>query len=185
MREAEAVGKLAIRDITRWLKRDADTRKVVNVEAEPEYQAKDIDLLWHTRASLVTIEVKADRHDQTGNFFFETVSNKAAGTPGCFLYTEADFVYYYFVGPKKLYILPMPATRDWFAANLKNFKEVATTTPVRGGSYTTVGRLVKIERVLNAVSGVRVMDVAAELSKPHPWPASAFARLLAGLKFWR
>ncbi len=113
------------------------------------------------------------------------VSNKAADTPGCFLYTEADFVCYYFVGPRKLYVLPMPATRDWFAANLKNFKEVATTTPVRGGSYTTVGRLVKIERVLDAVRGVRVVDVAAELSGPHPWLATAFARLLARLKFWR
>ena len=185
MREAEAVGRLAIRDITRWLKRHPDTRKVVNVEAEPEYQAKDIDLLWHTRSGLVTIEVKADRHGQTGNFFFETVSNKQAGTPGCFLYTEADFICYCFVGPKRLYVLPMPATRDWFIANLKDFKEAVTTTPVQGGSYATVGRLVKIERVLREVNGVRQVDLPAEFSKPHPWLRLALARFFARLRFWR
>jgi hypothetical protein len=181
MRETDAVGKLAVKEITRWLKCDPNTRKVINLENDPEYQAKDIDLLWRTPSGIVTIEVKADRYDKTGNFFFETVSNKETGTPGCFLYTEADFVYYYFIVTKKLYILPMPATRDWFKSNLNSFKEISTRTSVRGGAYTTVGRLVKIERALRSVPAVKLVDLQNEFVK---FPASRLLdRLCRFLEF--
>ena len=65
------------------------TIAVHNVEHEPAYQKLDIDLLWaildaQEKLRLIPVEVKGDRYDRTGNFFFETVSNADRGTPGCF-----------------------------------------------------------------------------------------------------
>ena len=184
MRQTGAVAAHAARDITRWLKAKPETRQVRNVEADPDYQRRDIDLIWKTKNGTTTIEVKGDRYDQTGNFFLETISNREAGTPGCFLYTEADFIYYYFVGPQRLFILPLPATRDWFLAHLREFREVTTTTPYRGGFYTTVGRLVKIERVLGAVSGAQCVELREALKAPG-WLSPSLASWLAKIQFWK
>jgi hypothetical protein len=76
------------------------------------------------------------------------------------MYTEADFVYYYFVVIKKLYILPMPDTRLWFLEHLEEFRESATQTVVGNGNfYTTVGRLVPIKTLLHNVENVKIYDL--------------------------
>ncbi|MEW6499503.1 MAG: hypothetical protein AB1589_44625, partial [Cyanobacteriota bacterium] len=69
--------------------------------------------IWATQKGEVLVEVKGDRWNRTNNFFFETHSNLEKGTMGCFLYTEADWLFYYFVNTRLLYKLPMPKTRDW------------------------------------------------------------------------
>lgn len=93
--------------------------RIENVEDQPLYQKKDIDLLVHsyhpkTMDTVVkSIEVKADTYpagdgpgkvDQ-GNFFFELVSNdtRKPRTPGCFVYCEADHFYYLFLATGTLY----------------------------------------------------------------------------------
>jgi len=159
MRDGAQVAARASTEIEAWLREWHGTVNVENVEGDPEYQAKDIDLLWATIVRDYTIEIKADRWHETGNFFFETVSNKERGTPGCFLYTEADFLFYYFPGPRTLYILPMPRTRAWFLANIERFAEKETTTPVGNEHYTTVGRVVPIEVVVRDVEGVKVKQL--------------------------
>ncbi|MEW5985621.1 MAG: hypothetical protein AB1791_03210, partial [Chloroflexota bacterium] len=75
---------------------------VHNVEEEPAYQEFDVDLLWTVldkggRLRVIPLEIKGDRYHQTGNFFLETVSNEGRGTAGCFLYTRAEWLLYYFV----------------------------------------------------------------------------------------
>jgi len=159
MAEGSKVAERASIEIEAWLREWPGTVNVENVEGDPEYQAKDIDLLWATVSRDYTIEIKADRWHGTGNFFFETVSNKEKGTPGCFLYTEADFLFYYFTEPRTLYILPMPRARQWFEANIERFAERETTTPAGSEHYTTVGRLVPIETVLKEVRGVKVKQL--------------------------
>jgi hypothetical protein len=161
MHEASAVEAEAIGAIVDYLRRRPGSVNVRDVRDDPAYRAADVDLLWiwtDSRSQRCTskLEIKADRWHQTGNFFFETLSNKAKGTPGCFLYTEADYVLYYFVQPRTLYILPMPATRDWFLANQDDFAERETSTPVGSGEhYVTVGRLVPIAKVVAQVPGVK------------------------------
>ena len=179
MRDTEGVAAQAARDVTRWLESDPQTLCVLNVEADPEYQRRDIDLVWRTKSGPFTVEVKGDRYDQSGNFFFETMSNQEAGTPGCFLYTEADFVHYYFVRSRQLFILPMPATRDWFKARIDRFREVSTTTPYPGGHYTTVGRLVKTDQVLKEVSSTRCVQLTGAERPATPRWRRALATLLA------
>jgi DNA adenine methylase len=157
MDETLSVEEEALAAIVDYLENRPRTVAVRDVRHEPAYQAADVDLLWTVRegqdeAKTAKLEVKADRWHQTGNFFFETVSNKAKGSPGCFLYTEADYLLYYFVTPRQLYILPLPATRDWFLANQHRYAERETSTPVgQGEHYVTVGRLVPIAEVMDQV----------------------------------
>lgn len=159
MEDALAVSRRAAAELEAWLSSQRITRFVRNVESDPAFQNVDVDLVWTTTKATYQVEIKADRWHRTGNFFFETHSNLERNTPGCLLYTEADLIFYYFLEPKKLFILPMPATRDWLLANLERFEERRTSTPVNGRCYTTVGRLVPIQTVLEEVPGVHEVTV--------------------------
>ncbi|MBX2997152.1 MAG: hypothetical protein KF893_01485 [Caldilineaceae bacterium] len=161
MKDATDVAKVATADIERWLRGLRQTRSVANVEDDPAYQRIDVDLIWVTQTRTYQVEIKGDRWQGTGNFFFETQSNAEQQTPGCFLYTEADLLFYYFVHAQELYILPMPQTRDWFLVHMDEFKERATTTLVGNSRYTTVGRLTPIQRVLREVDGVRRYNLSS------------------------
>ena len=75
------------------------------------------------------------------------------------MYTEADLLFYYFVQPKRLYILPMCKTRNWFIKRINQFQESETTTPIGGGDYyTTVGRLVPITKILDEISCIYIYN---------------------------
>jgi hypothetical protein len=151
----------AARDLHAWLSADPHTVRVRNVEDDPDWHRVTVDLIWKARRRAYRIKVKGNRWHTTGNFFFETHSNKEKATPGCFPYTQADLVFCYFGEPHLLYILPMPATRDWFLANSAHFRERATTTPVGDETYTTVGCLVPIQVVLREVAGVKKKQLPA------------------------
>lgn len=166
MDAASAVAMQAAQDLEAYLRQKPETIEVLNVEDDPACRARDIDLIWtYYRSDKIravkTIEIKGDRYYGTGNYFLETISNEAKNTPGCFLYTAADYVFYYFLEPKELHILPMPATRLWFQERLHLFREKKTSTPVgKNKFYVTVGRLVPRQRVLAEVPGVRVISLA-------------------------
>lgn len=163
MDDASGIARDAAKDIAAWLEANEHTLSLKNVEDDPEYRRVDVDLLWQTHKQTYKVEIKGDRWHSRGNFFFETESNREKGTPGCFLYSQADLLFYYFVTPKILYILPMAETRRWFLANMARFEERLTTTAVgsKGGErYTTAGRLVPIETVVAEVPGVVVEKLA-------------------------
>ncbi|MEH2248444.1 hypothetical protein [Nostoc sp.] len=159
MHDALEVAKLAASDMEARLCSQPETISVVNVEDDPDYQRRDIDLIWTTQNSQILIEIKGDRWNKTRNLFFETKSNLEKGTPGCFLYTEADWLFYYFVNTHQLYRLPMPKTQEWFHITMQRFRERSTTTPVRSSYYTTVGRLVPITTVMLEVPGAKMVQL--------------------------
>jgi hypothetical protein len=154
MSETVAVEPQAFEAIANWLITLPLTEQVKNVKDDLAYQKLDVDMVWQTTMGSYQVEIKGDRYYRTGNFFLETVSNKEKGTPGCFLYTQANLLFYYFIEPRVLYILPMPRTREWFLANRQRFQERSTRTSVRNNFYTTVGCLVPIHIVLREVPGV-------------------------------
>lgn len=162
MQDGTQVAQVAAKEIERWLRGLRQTVDVANVELDPRYQALDVDLLWTTQKRTYQVEIKGDRVEKSGNFFFETQSNAEQGTPGCILYMQADLLFYYFVNTKDLYILPMPQTRDWFLPIQNQFTERATTTPVGDHHYTTVGRLVPIGRVMADVKAARHYSLKTE-----------------------
>jgi hypothetical protein len=155
MQDGVSVARQAAADIEAWLWGLEQTLGVENVEDDPTYREQDVDLIWTTRKGRYRVEIKGDRWDRTGNFFFETHSNREKGTPGCLLYTRADLLFYYFVHPRVLYILPMPELRAWFLPRQAEFPTRSTTTPVGGRHYTTVGRLVPIHAVMEGVPSLR------------------------------
>lgn len=154
------IAKRAATDVVHFLQTVwSQTVAVHNVEEEAAYQVHDVDLLWTVlekeRLRVIPVEVKGDRYHRTGNFFFETVSNESKGTPGCFLYTKADWLFYYFLEIGRLYCLPMGKVRPWFIRSMSRFKEQRTSTPtLNGESYVTIGRLVPITAVLAEVEGI-------------------------------
>ena len=103
--QADKIAKKASGEIEAWLRSFEETVSVHNVEDIKSYQAKDIDLVWLSileekgpRYCVATkIEIKADTYYRTGNYFFETISNTNKNNPGCFLLTESDYLYYYFI----------------------------------------------------------------------------------------
>jgi hypothetical protein len=149
MRETLDVAKQAALEIEAYLNGLPETLCVINVEDDPAFQKDDIDILWNTDNGLFQIEIKGDRYYRTGNYFFETVSNKGKNSLGCFMYTKADFIYYYFVEEKELHMLPMPITRDWFLDNMHKYSEKKTSTKVGSGAYFTAGSLVPRKDVAN------------------------------------
>ncbi|MEO0840861.1 MAG: hypothetical protein AAF063_18390 [Cyanobacteria bacterium J06643_5] len=168
MEEGTQVASHAADDITYWLNLQPETFSIKNVENDPEFQRRDIDLIWTIQTeegiNEILVEIKGDRLDRTGNFFFETHSNLEKGTPGCFMYTEADWLFYYFVNTGILYKLPMPKTREWFLVTMRRFRERSTTTTVGNSYYTTVGRLVPIRRLMLEVPGAEMKNLTKELT---------------------
>ena len=157
MNRTSKTGKQGIIEVEIFLRSLPKTSDLKNVENDLSYQKKDVDLIWtinlkNGKTKEYLCEVKSDNYNTTGNFFFETISNTSKNTLGCFMYTEADFILYYFIKAKELYVLPMPATRDWFQKHMNEFKEVQSQTAVENDSYTTLGRLVPIKEAENSVS---------------------------------
>lgn len=140
------------------------TKNIINVENDRKYQKKDIDLIWiyQFQGKEITkyIEVKSDTHDQK-NLAFETLSNKEKGTPGCFMYTEADYIFYYFEKTKNTYALEMKKVRPWFIENMHKFHEVYSKTPsrYRKGKYTSVSRLVPVKTLLKKFPNTKIFNI--------------------------
>lgn len=155
--ERNSIAARGARQIEAWLSSLGVTVEVENVEGDRQYQDIDVDLVWYThrKPEGYKVEVKVDSYYRTGNFFLETFSNVEIDTPGCFLYTEADLVFYYFPEVRHLFILPMPETRDWFVEHRDRFEVRDTRTSVDNGYYTTRGCLVPRRAVLAEVANVR------------------------------
>ena len=127
--------------------------RVHDVQEDPRFQHRGVDLLWERGEEVVGVEVKGDRHGRRGNYFFELVSNLEKDTPGCFLYSEAHLLAYVFLRERELHLLPLQATRAWFLARKAGFPLRHTRTRIGEEGYTTVGALVPVREVLAGVAG--------------------------------
>lgn len=143
------VGEVAESRMEIWLGNQPVTLWVRNVTKDPQYQKRDVDLVWGHRRGETELEVKGDRYPSK-NFFFETVSNTNLQSPGCFMYTEAQFIAYHFVREDLFYVLPTLRTRLWFKKNIDSFQQ----REVRNKTYTTLGYLVPVNMVLSQVQHV-------------------------------
>jgi hypothetical protein len=132
--------------VTNFLFSLPNTINVENVEGDVTYQKQDVDLVWQTdNLKKLTIEIKVDNYAHSGNYFFETISNVGKKTEGCFMYSEADLLFYYFLN-QELHIFNLAKARKWFIENQDDFRTVRTSTGVGNGRYQTEGALVKRDR---------------------------------------
>lgn len=138
--ETSNIGNDGVIIIKKYLESLESTIVYEDVQNVKEFQKNDIDLrLLNRDNNIISIEVKTDRYYNTGNFFFETISNQQKNTPGCFLYTKADYIYYIFLPEKLLYIIPVKESREWFLDNINSFITRPTSTE---NKYITIGKLV-------------------------------------------
>ena len=158
------IGEMAVKEVEKYLRSLKETIEVINVEDDEEYQKKDIDLIWrykmNGRKYEQRIEVKGDRYHHTGNVFLETISNRERNNPGCFMYSEADYFFYYFVESRELYIIPLRRAREWFKENMHRFEEKCLSTKVGNYTYyTSAGRLVPRKVLREEVQGVKYKKI--------------------------
>lgn len=171
MEEQLKIAEQSSDEVTTFLESLPSTRWVKNVEMDKAFQKMDVDLLWcyeKDGAEFVRkVEVKGDRYCESSNFFFEVISNTNKMTPGCFMYSEADYFFYYFPDTKELNILPLKRVRNWFIEHENEFKEVYLKTNGNSSKtlYQTKGRIVSKSRVRKEVSGVRTIDISPYLLK--------------------
>jgi hypothetical protein len=131
------------------LRREVPGSLVHDVQSDPRFQHRGVDLLWDRPGQAVQgVEVKGDRQGgRRGTYFFELLSNAERESPGCFLYSEADLMAYVMVDRQETHLLALPAVRAWFLGKAKDFPLRSTRTRTGAALYTTVGAIVPVRQV--------------------------------------
>jgi hypothetical protein len=152
-------------NIEKFLYSYPGTTNVINVEKDKEYQKIDIDLVWEFlhKGKLITklIEIKVDTYENTPNIACETISNTTKNTLGCFRYTKADYILYYFIKTGELFFINIKEVQPWFEKNFEYFREVSTRTPFSNGKgfYTTKCRLLPKKTLLKEFPKTKVINL--------------------------
>jgi hypothetical protein len=153
--------------LLRWLD---PSSQVHDVQLDPRFQHRGVDLLWQRGEAVTGVEVKGDRQGRRGNYFLELVSNVEKDTPGCFLYTTADLLAYAFLDLGEVHALPVAKAREWFLPRARGFALRRTQTQTGPARYTTVGALVPVAQLAREVEGVRrfrrQLEGFTELGRP-------------------
>lgn len=155
MRGVQGAADRAVQHARAWLLESEPGSRVHDVQADPRFQHRGVDLLWELPSGEVRgIEVKGDRNATRRRYFFELVSNLEKDTPGCFLYSGADLMVYVFLSQGELHVLPLKAVRDWFLPRAKEYGLKHAFTQTGAIRYTTVGAVVPVRDVSEGVPGV-------------------------------
>lgn len=124
-------------------------KKVENVSGVEKYRAKDIDfVVTTTQDDIVTYELKTEPTAYyTGNFFYEYVCNVEKKTPGCFIFSEADYWMSFIPQSGMLYVFPLIEYREYVLESAKNFNLIS----VYNQGKQTRGKVLKISDVCNNI----------------------------------
>jgi len=166
MQAVQHAAARAVELVRAFLLAEVAGSRVHDVQDDPRFQHRGVDLLWeHPGSDVLGVEVKGDRQGgRRGTYFLELVSNAEKDTPGCFLYSRADLLAYVFLDRRELHLLPLPAVREWFLARSSEFPLRQARTRVGPLRYTTVGASVPSRRLLSEVAGARRVELAPAAS---------------------
>jgi hypothetical protein len=144
---------------------------MIDIQHNKDGQKKDIDFIGINNNNINKItyfEVKCDRYYKTGNFYAETISNiskyeKSNGTEGigCWMYTQSDYILYYFPDIYELNVIPTKKAQAWTKQHLNelNYKFVSTTGKDKKVLYYGKGVLINKQRLIKDI-GIRVINIA-------------------------
>jgi hypothetical protein len=165
MRGVQGAADRAVQHATTWMLETAPGSRVHDVQTDPRFQHRGVDLLWELSTGEVRgIEVKGDRQTRR-RYWFELVSNVEKDTPGCFLYSGADLMMYVFLTQAELHVLPLKDVREWFLPRAKAYALKHTSTKTGAIRYTTVGAVVPCREVLDAVPSALCVPLKRGASK--------------------
>lgn len=126
------------------LEQSPNVNSIWDVSGIKKYQNVDVDAIVKMKnGSELKIEVKTDTYT-SGNIYYETISALETGSQGCFLKTEADYIFYYYINQEVLYILEVDSYQKWFNEREDFFKEKGYQKQVKnsrwdGSEYTSIG----------------------------------------------
>lgn len=111
--------------IYNYLSNHSSTINLIDVSKDKWFQQFDIDFLWQdTEYNIFKIEVKTDTlADKTGNMVYEIWSDKRTHSKGCFEKTEADYIFYYLINNRTLYVFNTKELREWVLEHTNNLKQ--------------------------------------------------------------
>lgn len=173
MRGVQGAADRAVHLATDFLVRKAPGSLVHDVQEDPRFQHRGVDLLWDRQdgSPVLGVEVKGDRQGRRrGNYFFELISNAEKDAPGCFLYSTADLLLYVFLDVQEVHCLSLPALRDWFVPLAKRYPLKSTRTRTGAVLYTTVGAIVPLRDVKAEVPGALEVFRFAARAAPSTGP---------------
>jgi hypothetical protein len=128
--------------------------KYTDVSEDARYQEQDIDFIVESRkvdGKTVTVEVKNDqRIAETGNIFFETMSNVDYSTEGCFKKTKAELMAIVSESERLIYFVGTEILRKYINENSKNLRFIS-----RVPGSNSCGYLIPVERIKSDVVKIR------------------------------
>jgi hypothetical protein len=133
---------------------------VSDVRLTPEYQKKDIDLIFNDKTfGDVTVEVKIRLKDY-GDLLVETYSCKERQTLGNLYASQAYFYAYAIIEKqqlKKLYVAHMPSLRQWFDKNKNKYNPKLAPNPPTNTVYHTEFYAIPIQDIPEHIFIIKVM----------------------------
>jgi hypothetical protein len=138
------IGDYGEQIIKSYLETNPEVANVIDVSKDKEYQDKDIDFIVELKnGESISVELKTDTYD-TGNIFYEAISNQEYNVLGCMIKSKAKCLFYYFIKTKELYIIDFKAYKKWVNKNNERFtKKRIKNINRRGNSIThSIGLLI-------------------------------------------
>lgn len=138
------IGNYGEQIIKSYFETNSNIVNVTDVSKDKKYQDKDIDFIVELKnGENISIELKTDTYD-TGNIFYEAISNKEHNVLGCMIKSKAKCLFYYFIKTKELYVIDFKAYKKWVNENNERFaKKRIKNINKRGNDIThSIGLLI-------------------------------------------
>ena len=118
------IGNKGENTIFNFLSTYPSTTAIIDVTKDEWFQQFDIDFIWQdAEYNIFKIEVKTDTlADKTGNMVYEIWSDKRTYSKGCFEKTEADYIFYYLINSRTLYVFNTKELREWVRLHASGLK---------------------------------------------------------------
>ena len=142
--ESINIGNYGEQIIKYYFENNPNIADVIDVSQDKRYQDKDIDFLVKLKSGEnISIELKTDTYD-TGNIFYESISNEEHNVLGCMIKSRAKCLFYYFIKTKELYIIDFKSYKEWVNKNSKRFikKRIKNINRYSNGITHSVGFLI-------------------------------------------
>lgn len=161
------VGELGEDIVENYLLKLPNVVRVESVKDIKKYQEDDIDFIVHFKnGKKSSIEVKCDSY-KSGNLYYETKSCAEYNTVGCLEKTKADYIFYYFLNLKILYIFKTNEFRDWVRDEIKKHyinPEISRLTPKKvynksfnqTDTYTSLGYTIPLNYIEDRLYNTKV-----------------------------
>lgn len=123
MEDSLKIGECGENIIYDYLKNLENVNYIEDVRDNFGYRKLDIDFIVKMNfINEYSVEVKTDNYISP-NIFFEIYSCVETNSIGCMRKTKAEYIFYYFLKSKELYILKTKQFNEWFDKNIDKFKE--------------------------------------------------------------